>query len=144
MRIVPEWRDPFPKSHLNGGFIGDGQILCKDLPNQAFLKAGAGYRLLGASSRPELMKDPSEFSDDYRGLLRAELSDSSQLYATLYNGGDYKMYVELDTDLNCTAGAFDECQVDTLRVVKVGSIYYEYVERPCVQVSASKKNSAAY
>ena len=28
MHIVPEYRDPFPKSNLNGGFIGDGYLLC--------------------------------------------------------------------------------------------------------------------
>ena len=32
MHIVPEYRDPFPKSNLNGGFIGDGYLLCTDLP----------------------------------------------------------------------------------------------------------------
>ena len=63
MLIEPEWRDPFPKSNLNGGFIGDGIQLCSDLPPQPFLKAGAGYRLLGGKATPELMKDPSIFED---------------------------------------------------------------------------------
>lgn len=26
LKIVPAWRDPFPKSDLNGGFIGDGEF----------------------------------------------------------------------------------------------------------------------
>ena len=50
MQIVPEYRDAFPKSSLNGGFIGDTYILCEDLPDKPFLKTGAKFRLLGGSS----------------------------------------------------------------------------------------------
>ena len=32
MHIAPEYWDPFPKSNLSGGFIGDGYLLCTDLP----------------------------------------------------------------------------------------------------------------
>ncbi|KAL7542550.1 hypothetical protein ACHAXR_011864 [Thalassiosira sp. AJA248-18] len=135
MRIIPDWRDPFPKSHLNQGFIGDGYLLCKDLPAQSFLKKGAGYRLLGGKSSPELMKDPSHFADDsINDILRVELSPSSALYERLHNGGNYEVFVELESDLICTPGTF-ECDVDTLRVVKLGSVYYEFVERPCVQLA---------
>jgi uncharacterized protein (DUF1501 family) len=134
MRIVPGWRDPFPKSHLNGGFIGDGYPLCSDLPDRAFLKAGAKYRLLGGKSLPELMKDPSFFSkDELYTILRMDLDPlSSNLYQKLHNGGNYKVLVTLDTDIICHGA---ECNVDTLRVVKVGGVYYEYVERPCVQMA---------
>ena len=132
MVIDPDWRDEFPKSNLNGGFIGDGYLLCKDLPDKSFLKMGAGYRLLGGKSSPELMKDPSFFSDDaINSILRVELTQG-QLYDRLHNGGNYELYVTLENDLTCTGV---ECEVDTLRVVKVGSIYYEYVERPCVQMA---------
>lgn len=134
MVIVPEWRDPFPKPHLDKGFIGDSYLLCSELPDQAFLKKGAGYRLLGGKSSPELMKDPDFFADDSNGILRVELDQSSELFQTLHNGGNLKMFVELQTDHTCTVNTV-ECKVDTLRVVKVGSVYFEYVERPCVQVS---------
>ena len=50
MQIIAEYRDVFPKSSLNGGFIGDGYILCEDLPDKSFLKRGAKFRLLGGSS----------------------------------------------------------------------------------------------
>ena len=133
MLIVPEWRDPFPKSNLNGGFIGDGYVLCTDLPNKSFLKKGARYRLLGGSSSPELMTDPSYFSKDQTyNILRAELDPSSDLYQKLHNGGNYELNVELKNDLVCKG---IECDVDTLRVVKVGSVYYEFVQRPCVQLA---------
>jgi len=135
MRIIPDWRDPFPKTNLNGGFIGDGYLLCKDLPAQSFLKKGAGYRLLGGKSSPDLMRDPTFFAEDAsNAILRVELDISSQLYQRLYNSGNYEVSVELEVDLICTTGTV-ECDVDTLRVVKVGSIYYEYVERPCVQMA---------
>lgn len=124
--------DPFPKPDLDAGFIGDRYVLCVDLPAQSFLKAGAKYRLLGGSPLPELQEDPTEFVDTANVVLRAELSPSSALYSKLHNGGNYQLTVELDTDLLCFG---IECGVDTVRVVKVGSVYYEFVERPCVQMS---------
>lgn len=123
MRIIPDWRDPFPKSHLQRGFVGDSYVLCEELPSQSFLKAGASYRLLGGKSSPELMKDPSFFSDLAENITKVELDVASPLYQRLYNGGNYELTVTLDTDLDCLAGTV-ECDVDTVRVVKVGSIYY--------------------
>ncbi|KAL7537288.1 hypothetical protein ACHAXR_008774, partial [Thalassiosira sp. AJA248-18] len=134
MRIIPEWRDPFPKPNLNGGFIGDGYLLCKDLPAQSFLKKGAGYRLLGSKASPELMKDTEWERYGVNDILRAELDANSALYQRLYNGGNYEVFVELENDLTCTTGTF-ECDVDTLRLVKLGPVYYEFVERPCVQMA---------
>mmetsp|Transcript_30664 Transcript_30664/g.64801 ORF Transcript_30664/g.64801 Transcript_30664/m.64801 type:complete len:611 (+) Transcript_30664:516-2348(+) len=122
MYITPEARDPFPKSNLNGGFIGDGYVLCKDLPAQSFLKKDAGYRLLGG-------KDSPFFEDDENRILRVELEPSSALYQRLHNGGDYELFVKLENDIPCTPGTV-ECSVDTLCVVKLGSIFYEFVERP--------------
>lgn len=76
------------------------------------------------------MKDPSYFAQDATyNITRVELSSSSQLYQLLMNGG---MTVTLEDDLVC-AGI--ECSVETMRVVKVGSIYYEYVQPPCVQLA---------
>ena len=135
MHIVPDWRDPFPKSHLNGGFIGDGYLLCQDLPRQSFLKKGAKYRLLGGKSSPELTEDPTFFiGDATNDILRVELDPTSSLYQRLYNGGNHETMVELEHDFVCTPGTV-ECNVDTLRVVKVGAVYYEFVERPCVQLA---------
>ena len=49
MRIIPDWRDKFPKISLGGGYIGDRYPVCDQLPPQMFLKAGATYRFLGSS-----------------------------------------------------------------------------------------------
>ena len=54
---------------------------------------------------------------------------ASELYQILVNGG---MTVTLADDLVCQG---IECIVETVRVVKVGSIYYEYVQPPCVQLA---------
>jgi len=132
MQVVPDWRDPFPKSNLDGGFIGDKYELCVDVNYKSFLKKGAHYRLLGGSSSPEMTKDPSYFSDPANSVLRAELDPTSALYLRLYNGGDYELDVLLENDMTCTG---IECNVDTLRVVKVGNVYYEFVEKPCIQLA---------
>ncbi|KAL3778845.1 hypothetical protein ACHAWO_009701 [Cyclotella atomus] len=79
MQIVADYRNAFPKSGLEGTFIGDGYILCEDLPSASFLKKGAKYCLLGAPD--ELIKDPSYFSqDNLYNITRAELGPSSALY----------------------------------------------------------------
>jgi len=133
LQIVPAWRDAFPKHDLDKGYIGDRYQLCQDLPARSFLRKGARYRLLGGTSSPELIKDPSEFADDTANfILRAELDESSELYEALHNGGKYELTVELAKDLSCHG---IECLVDTVRVVKVGSIYYEWVQPPCVQLA---------
>jgi hypothetical protein len=49
MQIVADYRNAFPKSGLDGTFIGDRYILCEDLPSASFLKKGAKYCLLGGT-----------------------------------------------------------------------------------------------
>ena len=79
------------------------------------------------------MKDPSYFTQDGTyNITRAELNVSSPLYQRLNNGGNYEMNVVLENDLPCYG---IECLVETLRTVKVGSIYYEYIQPPCVQLA---------
>ncbi len=102
-------------------------MLCTDLPDQSWLKAGAKYRLLGGKNRPELMKDPSYFADDLNDISRFELDSSSKLYELLHNSGSYPMSVTLENDLICTGAV--ECALDTVRLVKVDSVFYEFVER---------------
>ena len=122
LQIVSDYRDPFPKYSLDGGFIGDRYMLCSELPEQSFLKKGATFRLLGGSSgecvsfyligstvvfaqahfvlnvfssAPELMKDPSYFAKDATfNITRVELSSSSSLYQRLFNGGDYEVRIK--------------------------------------------------
>ncbi|KAK1734850.1 hypothetical protein QTG54_014310 [Skeletonema marinoi] len=53
--INPESRDHFPKSNLYGGFIGDQVALCNDLPDRAFLRKGATYKILGSDPTPTML-----------------------------------------------------------------------------------------
>ena len=93
-----------------------------------FLKKGARYLLLGGSPLPHLLPDPVEVSN---ADVFAELEPTSQLFQALNNGGS-QMSVELTSDLECTG---IECMTDLLRVVKVGSLYYEWVPRPCTMLA---------
>lgn len=135
MRIQASWRDKFPKSDLSGGYIGDGYPLCVDLPSKMFLRKGATYRLLGASSTPELMEDDSNFKTDST-IKKFALESSSQLKSKLCNQGtngscQFANSVTLDSNLACVG---KECNADTLRVVQViPGIHYEYVRPPCVE-----------
>ena len=146
MRIELAWRDMFPKMGLNGKYIGDGYPLCADLPHQHFLKRGAKYRLLGYSSQPELQDDPPEWLDrrDYVTIEANELAAtagtrSTSLYDVLCDAEISSFWqspcrhppvVTLTENLECHGDK--ECSVDSVRTVKVGDVFYEYVQLPCV------------
>ena len=126
--IEPSWHDLLPKMNLYKGHIGDGLPLCTDFPDRAFLLKGAKWRYIGVSSRPHL-----QTNEDLAGF---GLLEDSLLYRALCNkvGGkcQYRSQVVLDSDLLCTG---TECNVQTLRVVKVGRAHYEYVQKACISMS---------
>jgi len=130
MKIVPEWRDRFPKSNLYGGYLGDGYPLCTDLPVKQFLKKGARYRLLGSSALPELMEDDSRFEN--RLVLDAGASPGlyDKLCAPSSGACTFPMNVLIDNNIECTGV---ECEVDTVRVVSVAGFFYEYIQPACVE-----------
>ena len=130
MYIVQDWRDRFPKTDLTDGYIGDGYPLCTDLPERMFLRKGAKYRLLGPNPLPELIKDNPDFANPNYDIKRFVLAPGPLRNALSQVGGEWKGVVVLDSNLLCTG---EECDVDTVRVVKVDNIYYEYVAPPCVQ-----------
>lgn len=53
MEIKPKWRDPFPKSDLYRGHIGDAHPLCNDLSPRHFLSKGALYRYRGDGKKAQ-------------------------------------------------------------------------------------------
>lgn len=141
MRIVPEWRDRFPKTDLHNGYVGDGYPRCSDIPIGMFLNEGATYRLIGGSNLPELVEDPIEFATDPT-IKKFILPSNSQLKAALcgsdVGGCTYPNKVVLSQSLNCTDGTLantgNECDVDTVRTVQVAEgLFYEYVPPACVQ-----------
>lgn len=135
MIINMEHRDVFPKMGLDRQYIGDGYPLCADLPERHFLKKGAKYRLLGKNSSPDLLEDPVEWeeaSTAQRFILQP--NGGTSLYAKLCKSEvaancQYDAVVLLDETIMCSGA---ECTVDTLRVVEVGGVYYEYIRPPCV------------
>ena len=134
MRIIPDWRDRFPKSDTTNGYIGDSYPLCSDFPSKSFLRQGATYRFLGSSSLPELMEDPTDFATKDT-ITRVLLNETSSLRTLLCNEDHtgncvFQNSVTLSNNYNCTGV---ECEVGTLRVVQVNAnTYYEYVPAPCV------------
>lgn len=115
----------FPKMGLNRKYVGDQYPLCSDLPPQHFLSQGSTYRLLD-SPAPELHVDPIEWRSG--GEAPLVLDAGSNLYTKLA-GEAPKLKVVLDQALSCTG---DECSINTVRTVKVGENYYEYIRAPCV------------
>ena len=135
MRIQASWRDRFPKTDLDGGYIGDYFYpLCEESPTQMFLRVGAKYRFLGSSNLPDLMEDPVAFATDST-IKRFILDDSSELKTFICNEDSngqcqYQSSVTLTSNLSCTG---DECNVESVRVIQVApSTYYEYIPPPCV------------
>mmetsp|Transcript_19333 Transcript_19333/g.27328 ORF Transcript_19333/g.27328 Transcript_19333/m.27328 type:complete len:1758 (+) Transcript_19333:76-5349(+) len=136
MFIEGDYRDPFPKTDLFGGFIGDGTELCVDQPKLQFLRRGAVYRLLGRRDLPEWQEDRDEWNGQ-ASIKRFDVTEGP-LYDKLCasSGGEctFPGKVTLDSNLICTNL---ECNVDTVRVVRVkgppNPIYYEYIRPPCVE-----------
>jgi hypothetical protein len=136
MRINMEYRDIFPKMGLNRNYIGDGKPLCADLPYQHFLKKGATYRLLGKTSTPELLNDPTDWSTDpFAKRVKLQPNGSDSLFTKLCGSDDavscqFKPKIVLESNLLCSG---IECSLGNLRVVEVGDgVFYEYIRVPCV------------
>jgi uncharacterized protein (DUF1501 family) len=130
--IKPEFHDRFPKADLIGGYLGDRYPVCAMLPSRMHLRRGAKYRLLGASPVPEQYENDFEWARK-DGVKRLVLqSGGSGLYSKLLTK---QALVILDSDLDC-ADNTPECDVDTVRVVQVGDVFYEYVKNvPCVELA---------
>jgi cullin-associated NEDD8-dissociated protein 1 len=114
MQMVATWHDVYPKSDLDGGYLGDAYPLCSDLPERSFLEKGAHYEFLGYS---------------YDGVEVLVVGPSSGLFTALRPGGQFALTVELGSTIPCHA---EECDMDTVRVVRVAGGYYEYVPPTCV------------
>ena len=132
MRLDAERRDRFPKTDLAKGYIGDYYPLCVDLPAKAYLSVGAKYRLLGLSPLPELKKQKWAATPSTQYLkLQSGSSLYSKLCDPLQTGAcSYPSVVLLDNNLACDG---IECSIDTVQVLQVDSVFYEYVRVPCVE-----------
>jgi hypothetical protein len=136
MAISGQYRDPFPKLGLYGGFIGDGYPLCTELPPKHFLKKGATYRLAGSALRTEMEYEPYYYN--MTKAQRFQLDSNSKLYETLCNANNlgkcvYRSNIVLTENLDCYG---TECAVDNVNMVLLEEdIKYEYVRQPCVELA---------
>jgi cullin-associated NEDD8-dissociated protein 1 len=149
-------RDMFPKKDLRDNFIGDHRPLCNALPPRSFLRRGALYRYLGATSAPEGFQDSTDADgvatynsgELVQPLSRLAVDPSSELHGPLCaaasGGGEcsFPMEVTLAEDLACHG---IQCDVDTPRTVRVAAAggagsnataaFYEHVRPPCVELT---------
>lgn len=113
-------------------------VVCYDLPRKPFLREGAKFRLLGGTlrGRHRWLQAVHPWVHDYIESLDEfiELNSTSGLYDTLCqdDGNDctYPPTVTLTSNLVCSES---ECDVDTVRIVKVNDIFYEFLRQPCIQ-----------
>jgi len=136
MHIESVRRDQFPKMDLMKGYIGDTYPLCEDLPDGQFLRNGAEYRLLGSHPIPIFHSEPTRWEND-NDLTRFSPSPDSALYNILCNpdgsgGCQFMPRIQLKENLECFG---DECGLDSIRVIVLGGVYYEYIRPPCVELS---------
>jgi len=131
------FRDLFPKRGLDGKYVGDRYPLCEDIPEKAFLRRGAKYKLLGSNPQPKWQKH-NAIDLNNPSAKHFALDITSGLYQKLKCQeveGEcvYEPVVVLDEHLNCFG---NECSVDTVRTVQLpGPIFYEYIRMPCVTLS---------
>ncbi len=129
MTINLQWRDTFPKMGLDKKYIGDGFVLCSDLPSKSFLSTGAKYRLLGNMTQSDILD-----TSDVKSI--PQLDPSSSLFKLLCNSNSNGMcsfagVVTLSYNLSCEG---IECTIpqDPHIVQVTESVYYEYVKPACV------------
>eukprot|EP00586_Coscinodiscus_wailesii_P000799 CAMPEP_0172487324 /NCGR_PEP_ID=MMETSP1066-20121228/16359_1 /TAXON_ID=671091 /ORGANISM="Coscinodiscus wailesii, Strain CCMP2513" /LENGTH=2416 /DNA_ID=CAMNT_0013253867 /DNA_START=62 /DNA_END=7312 /DNA_ORIENTATION=+ len=138
MQIGIDTHDWFPKMSLDGGYIGDKEPLCWDLPSSAFLKKGAKYYLLGGFPKPRFH---TNLYSNTLSTKRIILDSRSELYKKLCNpngSGDCQFAAVVGIDENLTCYGV-ECNLATVVVVQVKpGVFYEYVQRPCVQLAFSQ------
>ena len=151
MLIRGDWRDPFPKTNMIGGYVGDGLPVCSELPERAWLRKGATWSYLGTSTCPqkhfERRCDLSSMRVDRVYLNETE----SALFAALCrpDGGgpdtpprcQFRNEITLLSHLGCNGL---ECELDVVKVVGLKGaglrrdgtpfdVYFEYLQPPCVE-----------
>ena len=155
-KLQPRWRDPFPKTDLYGGHIGDGLPVCADLPEQMFLRTGATYVYRGYDQACDVSsvltggQGLGGCADNTAGFPRGHyagaygavtLSEASALRERLCAAGAagecaFPSVVTLTENLLCDG---DECDVQTVKQVKVITatevVFYEYEPAPCVNLA---------
>eukprot|EP00931_Biecheleriopsis_adriatica_P067095 TRINITY_DN4129_c0_g1_i1.p1 TRINITY_DN4129_c0_g1~~TRINITY_DN4129_c0_g1_i1.p1 ORF type:complete len:1919 (+),score=336.86 TRINITY_DN4129_c0_g1_i1:71-5827(+) len=123
MRMRADRHDAYPKSDLNGGYLGDGYPLCSDLPAKSFLGKGSSYEFLGP-----IYDGSGVLVLEQGSSLRAALCGQSSASASACS---VQLNKVLEADLTCHG---QECMADIVSVVKVDGGYYRFVPPSCVHL----------
>ena len=120
MTITGAWRDRFPKTKLDAGYIGDKHMLCSDLIGggaRPFLARGAVFRYFGECSAGGCGYDtrahvfqpfmPAEASGLYQRLCQPDQADGMCTFPN---------EVVLNATLDCTGA---ECGLDQVQGIKI-------------------------
>jgi hypothetical protein len=141
MKIKSAWRDRFPKTKLDSGYIGDKYPLCADMPPRPFLAKGATFHYLG-----ECSAEGCSYDEGSHMFNPFQLEESSLLYEQLcqVNSGGTCAFpdeVVLDQQLICKG---IECNVDYVQGIKIvkGGLtgWYEFIRPPCVRLAFTANN----
>jgi len=139
IKIVPEDRDTYPKTDVDGNFIGDKYPLCSDTHGSAFLRKGSKYVMTKHLYPGRPISSESPDASPHMTLSAASSALYLQLCGADEVGGacQFRSTVTLSADIICEGS---ECNVDTLSVVRVvnndGVVqYYKYVPAPCVTLT---------
>eukprot|EP00808_Paulinella_micropora_P028586 g59653.t1 len=144
MQLKPEWRDVFPKTKLNAGYIGDQFPLCQDLPPQHYLTQGAKYVYTGATSAEGQQLDGNEYQPRFTPSYNPPSALYSALCARASANGPctFPSEVVLSSNLPCDVNNLQECKAASLRVVKMVDPnnnmivrYYTYIPPACVNLA---------
>jgi cullin-associated NEDD8-dissociated protein 1 len=140
MRIKGEWRDKFPKTKLEAGYIGDKSPLCSDLPPRPFLAKGATFRYIGNCGAGGCAFDARRHT--YNHLRLKETAKPSTLFHHLCKPDassgacTFPDEVVLSELLNCTDV---ECRLDSMQGVQItkGGVsgWYQFILPPCVRLA---------
>mmetsp|Transcript_42728 Transcript_42728/g.51962 ORF Transcript_42728/g.51962 Transcript_42728/m.51962 type:complete len:189 (-) Transcript_42728:17-583(-) len=138
IQVDSERHDWFPKMNLGDDYIGDEEGLCWDLPQDEFLRKGEKYYLLWGYPKPRFHTDPTRID---LSANRVILDPRSNLYRKLCNTResgecDFAASVYLDENL-VFFGV--ECKISIPLEIQVKpGVFYEYVQRSCVQLAFSQ------
>ncbi|CAK9025116.1 Retrovirus-related Pol polyprotein from transposon TNT 1-94 [Durusdinium trenchii] len=123
-----EWHhDIYPKTNLNGGYLGDGYPICSEAPEGSFLAQGARYNFVGKELPGEDFKvlrlEPT--SELYQALCFASSGSSGHCR--------YNLTVQLADTLACH-GAECTLEAKEVKFLNVSGGFYEYLEPTCVNL----------
>jgi hypothetical protein len=148
--LKPEWRDRFPKTKLDAGYVGDKNYpLCSELAPGHFLAKGATYQYLGTNSLEGAALDGGSWIasvqtvPEYESVRFAPSASESTLYNRLCAAGStgqctFPLEVVLDVTIPCHGMECRVEQVDSVLMVEgrnATKVWYSYVSPPCVNLA---------